>query len=146
MTAADLRGRAGQHGPQPGAQLLAQRLRGRCRAQSINRRQNGKRIANPGAVAAHPCVQPAEVDRPRLRQRAPCRRRNRVLYGKRGQLRRAADERGVFLSDEVMDIMLNRFSRDLSSLMLLLDQLDAYALRTQRAITIPLIKSMLENE
>ena len=28
----------------------------------------------------------------------------------------------------------------------LLDQLDAYALRTQRAITIPLIRSMLENE
>ncbi|EWS63039.1 DnaA regulatory inactivator Hda [Hydrogenophaga sp. T4] len=61
-------------------------------------------------------------------------------------LRRAADERGVFLSDEVMDFMLTRFSRDLSSLMMLLDQLDAYALRTQRAITIPLIKSMLENE
>jgi DnaA family protein len=30
--------------------------------------------------------------------------------------------------------------------MLLLEQLDGYALRTQRAITIPLIKSMLENE
>jgi DnaA family protein len=45
-----------------------------------------------------------------------------------------------------MDFMLRRFSRDLSSLMLLLDQLDAYALRTQRAITIPLIKSMLEDE
>jgi DnaA-homolog protein len=27
----------------------------------------------------------------------------------------------------------------------LLDQLDAYALQTQRAITIPLIKSMLDN-
>lgn len=65
---------------------------------------------------------------------------------RRAVLRRAADERGVFLSDEVMDFMLNRFSRDLSSLMLLLDQLDAYALRTQRAITIPLIRSMLENE
>lgn len=65
---------------------------------------------------------------------------------RRAVLRRAADERGVFLGDEVMDFMLNRFSRDLSSLMLLLDQLDAYALRTQRAITIPLIKSMLENE
>ena len=65
---------------------------------------------------------------------------------RRAVLRRAADERGVFLSDEVMDFMLNRFSRDLSSLMMLLDQLDAYALRTQRAITIPLIKSMLENE
>ncbi len=65
---------------------------------------------------------------------------------RRAVLRRAADERGVFLSDEVMDFMLNRFSRDLSSLMMLLDQLDAYALRTQRAITIPLIRSMLENE
>ena len=65
---------------------------------------------------------------------------------RRSVLRRAADERGVFLGDEVMDFMLTRFSRDLSSLMMLLDQLDAYALRTQRAITIPLIKSMLENE
>ena len=65
---------------------------------------------------------------------------------RRAVLRRAADDRGVFLSDEVMDFMLRRFSRDLSSLMMLLDQLDAYALRTQRAITIPLIKSMLENE
>jgi DnaA family protein len=65
---------------------------------------------------------------------------------RRSVLRRAADERGVFLGDEVMDFMLTRFARDLSSLMLLLDQLDAYALRTQRAITIPLIKSMLENE
>jgi DnaA family protein len=65
---------------------------------------------------------------------------------RRAVLRRAADERGVFLGDEVMDFMLNRFSRDLSSLMLLLDQLDVYALRTQRAITIPLIRSMLENE
>lgn len=65
---------------------------------------------------------------------------------RRAVLRRAADSRGVFMSDEVMDYMLNRFSRDLSSLMLLLDHLDQYALRTKRAITIPLIKSMLENE
>jgi len=65
---------------------------------------------------------------------------------RRAVLRRAADERGVFLSDEVMDFMLKRFSRDLSSLMLLLERLDGYALRTQRAITIPLIKSMLEDE
>ena len=65
---------------------------------------------------------------------------------RRAVLRRAADDRGVFLGDEVMDFMLRRFSRDLSSLMMLLDQLDSYALRTQRAITIPLIKSMLEDE
>ena len=30
--------------------------------------------------------------------------------------------------------------------MQLLEQLDGYALQTKRAITIPLIKSMLENE
>jgi len=65
---------------------------------------------------------------------------------RRAVLRRAADERGVFLGDEVMDFMLSRFSRDLSSLMALLERLDAYALRTQRAITIPLIKAKLENE
>jgi DnaA family protein len=45
-----------------------------------------------------------------------------------------------------MGFMLNRFSRDLGSLMQLLDNLDQYALQTQRAITIPLIKLMLESE
>jgi DnaA-homolog protein len=64
---------------------------------------------------------------------------------RRAVLRQQADERGVFLSDDVMDFMLNRFSRDLGSLTQLLDQLDGYALQTQRAITIPLLKSMLEN-
>jgi DnaA-homolog protein len=65
---------------------------------------------------------------------------------RRAVLRQAADARGIFLSDDVMDFILTRFSRDLGSLMQLLDHLDAYALQTQRAITIPLIKSMLESE
>ena len=63
---------------------------------------------------------------------------------RRAVLRQHADARGIFLSDDVMDFMLTRFSRDLSSLMQLLDQLDGYALQTQRAVTIPLLKSMLE--
>jgi DnaA family protein len=65
---------------------------------------------------------------------------------RRAVLRREADARGVFLSDDVMDFMLTRFSRDLGSLMQLLDKLDGYALQTKRAITIPLLKSMLESE
>ena len=65
---------------------------------------------------------------------------------RRAVLRQAADARGVFLGDEVMDFMLTRFSRDLGSLMQLLDELDGYALQTKRAITIPLIKAMLESE
>ena len=65
---------------------------------------------------------------------------------RRAVLRQAADARGLFLSDEVMSYMLNRFSRDLGSLMQLLDHLDHYAMQTQRALTIPLVRAMLENE
>ena len=64
---------------------------------------------------------------------------------RRAVLRQQADARGVFLGDEVMDYILTRFSRDMASLVQLLDQLDGYSLQTQRPITIPLIKSMLEN-
>jgi DnaA family protein len=65
---------------------------------------------------------------------------------RRSVLRQAADDRGVFLGDDVMDYMLTRFSRDLGSLMDLLELLDGYSLQTKRAITIPLIKSMMENQ
>lgn len=64
---------------------------------------------------------------------------------RRAVLRQAADARGVFLGDEVMDFMLTRFSRDLGSLMELLDLIDGYALQTKRVITIPLIRSMMDN-
>ncbi|HSI55323.1 MAG TPA: DnaA regulatory inactivator Hda [Ramlibacter sp.] len=65
---------------------------------------------------------------------------------RRAVLRQAADARGVFLGDDVMDFMLTRFSRDLGSLMQLLEQLDGYAMQAKRAITIPLIKAMLQDE
>ena len=64
---------------------------------------------------------------------------------RRAVLRREADARGIFLGDDVMDFILARFSRDLNSLMQLLQQLDGYSLATKRAITIPLVKSMLES-
>lgn len=64
---------------------------------------------------------------------------------RRAVLRQSADARGVFLSDDVMDYMLTRFSRDLGSLMELLALLDGYSLQTKRPITIPLIKSMMDN-
>jgi DnaA family protein len=64
---------------------------------------------------------------------------------RRSVLRQAADARGIFLGDEVMDYILTRFSRDLGSLMELLNLMDRYALQTKRGITIPLIKSMMEN-
>ena len=51
----------------------------------------------------------------------------------RAALRREADRRGIFLSDEVMDYLLTRFARDLTHLMALLDRLDGFALAEQRA-------------
>ncbi|MEF7613923.1 DnaA regulatory inactivator Hda [Aquincola sp. MAHUQ-54] len=64
----------------------------------------------------------------------------------RAVLRREADRRGIFLSDEVMDYVLSRFSRDLKNLMGLLDRLDDFALAEQRAVTVPLLKLMLAHE
>ena len=64
----------------------------------------------------------------------------------RAALRREADRRGLFLSDDVMDYLLTRFSRDLKYLMAVLDRLDAFALVQKRAITVPLLKQMLAEE
>ncbi|MEO6032786.1 MAG: DnaA regulatory inactivator Hda [Burkholderiaceae bacterium] len=64
----------------------------------------------------------------------------------RGALRREADRRGVFLSDEVMDYLMTRFARDLSHLMARLDRLDEFSLATKRAITVPLLKQMLAED
>ncbi len=64
---------------------------------------------------------------------------------RRSVLRQAADDRGLFLSDEVMDYMLTRFSRDLGHLMELLELMDGYSLQYKRAITVPMIKAMMDN-
>jgi DnaA family protein len=64
----------------------------------------------------------------------------------RAALRREADRRGLFLSDEVMDHLLTRFPRDLGHLMGLLDRLDRFAMVKARRITVPLLRQMLQEE
>ncbi|HZT55516.1 MAG TPA: DnaA regulatory inactivator Hda [Burkholderiaceae bacterium] len=64
----------------------------------------------------------------------------------RATLRRVADRRGIFLSDDVMDYLLTRFARDLKHLIAQLDRLDEFSLSTQRRITVPLLKQMLAEE
>ncbi len=61
----------------------------------------------------------------------------------RAVLGREASRRGFALGDEVADYLLNRFARDLPSLMRLLDALDGYALARKRAVTVPLLREML---
>jgi DnaA family protein len=64
----------------------------------------------------------------------------------RAALRREADRRGIWLSDEVMGYLLSHFARDLKHLMALLDRLDHFALAEHRAITVPLLKKMLAEQ
>ena len=61
----------------------------------------------------------------------------------RAALRREADRRGIFLSDEVMDYLLTHLRRDLGHLMDLLARLDQFALAEHRQVTVPLVKKML---
>lgn len=60
-------------------------------------------------------------------------------------LKQSAHARGLQLGDDVLDYMSTRFSRDLDNLMQWLDKLDQYALQTKRAITVPLLRQMLDN-
>ena len=64
----------------------------------------------------------------------------------RATLRREADRRAIFLSDDVMDYLLTRFARDLKHLMAQLDRLDEFSLATKRVITVPLLKQMHAQE
>ncbi|MCC6854383.1 MAG: DnaA regulatory inactivator Hda [Rubrivivax sp.] len=64
----------------------------------------------------------------------------------RAALRREADRRGIFLSDDVMGHLLTRFPRDLAHLMALLDRLDEFALAKARPVTVPLLRLMLTEE
>ena len=59
-------------------------------------------------------------------------------------LRRHADARGLRLSQEVTAYLLRHARRDMPSLLALLDALDRYSLETQRAITVPLLRELLE--
>ena len=64
----------------------------------------------------------------------------------RDALHQEARRRGIVLGDEVLDYVLARFARDLKSLMHLLHRLDGFALSEKRAVTVPLLKRMLNEE
>ena len=63
---------------------------------------------------------------------------------KAAALRRHAEARGFRLADEVADYLLRHTRRDLRSLLALLDALDRHSLAARRAITLPLLRELLE--
>lgn len=55
-----------------------------------------------------------------------------------------AERRGLRLADEVVDFLLRHGRRELSSLLAVLDALDAASLERKRPITLPLLREMMQ--
>lgn len=64
----------------------------------------------------------------------------------RAALRREADRRAMFLSDEVMSHLLTHCPRDLASLMRVIERLDRFSLARSRHLTVPLLRQMLAED
>lgn len=63
---------------------------------------------------------------------------------KREVLRQRARQRGILLSDDVLNWLFTHTARELGVLLDLLERVDVQSLSQQRKVTIPLIKSILE--
>ena len=59
-------------------------------------------------------------------------------------LKQHAKERGMKLPDEVTDYCLRYLRRDLATLMATLDALDEWSLTTQKPITLPMLRKLLQ--
>lgn len=61
-------------------------------------------------------------------------------------LETSAKARGLALSQGVLPYLITHYRRDMHSLSVILDALDRYSLETQRAITLPLLLSLLQRD
>lgn len=61
-------------------------------------------------------------------------------------LSQAATTRGLAVSPGVLPYLITHFERDMRSLSAMLDALDRYSLETQRPITLPLLRDLLQLE
>ena len=59
-------------------------------------------------------------------------------------LERRAQARGLVLSKDVTDYLMRRVNRDTLNLLRWLDRLDTHSLATQRRLTVPLVRQVLE--
>ena len=61
-------------------------------------------------------------------------------------LQHSAQTRGLTLPEEVARYLLTRFSRDMHTLILMLDKLDKASMAEQKKLTIPFLKKQLANQ
>jgi len=64
--------------------------------------------------------------------------------GKRKALQLRATLRGIALSDQVISYVLQRNDRSMQSLFELLERLDQFSLQSQRRITVPLLRELMD--
>lgn len=108
-------------------------------------RENGGTLVTAGAVA------PAALT---LREDLRTRLGWGLIYQVHGltdeekiaALTHAAHARGFALAPGVLPYLITHFRRDMRSLSAMLDALDRYSLETQRPITLPLLRSLLQLE
>lgn len=106
-------------------------------------RENGVALVAAGPVA--PAVLPLREDlRTRLGWGLIYRVHGLTDDEKIAALTQAADARGLALSPGVLPYLITHFRRDMRSLSAMLDAMDRYSLETQRPITVPLLRSMLQ--
>jgi len=65
--------------------------------------------------------------------------------GRRAVLRLRAARRGLLLDEAVLEFLLRRVGRDLGTLTALLDRIDRASLAAQRRVTIPFLRSLLQD-
>lgn len=63
---------------------------------------------------------------------------------KRFALQLRATQRGIALSEEVLNYVLQRNDRSMQALFMLLEQLDQFSLQTKRRITVPLLRELMD--
>ncbi|MDB5764852.1 MAG: DnaA regulatory inactivator Hda [Herminiimonas sp.] len=108
-------------------------------------RENGASLIATGAVA--PAVLPVREDlRTRLGWGLIYQVHGLTDEEKIAALTHAAHARGLALSPGVIPYLITHFQRDMRSLSAMLDALDRYSLETQRSITLPLLRSLLQLE
>ncbi|MCM1511840.1 MAG: DnaA regulatory inactivator Hda [Oxalobacter formigenes] len=98
------------------------------------------------AAAVSPALLPARDDlKSRMNWGLAYRVHSLTDEEKINALKKAAVERGVVLSQDVLPYLITHYPRDMHSLAVMLDALDCYSLQTKRAITLPLLREMMQN-
>lgn len=97
------------------------------------------------AAAVSPALLPAREDLKSRMSWGPAYRVHGLTDEEKiNALKKTAAERGFALAQDVLPYLITHYPRDMHSLVVILDALDNYSLQTKRAITLPLLREMIQ--